>query len=165
MNKIIVDSFIKERTLTVDEYYTKEFVNRVNAVNAAYGYLYEKGILKKVSFEYLEFDGCVMFALDTDTLLPYREEMEASGFQGMDTACSHIFDQEYTPCLYSGAVELTWTMSTYREFDGTTERSWEIEPCRHMDSDQVLDVLEIRQKQGVCEAVKYIFKLLREKKI
>ncbi|MBE6610316.1 MAG: hypothetical protein E7634_06575 [Ruminococcaceae bacterium] len=165
MNKIIVDSFVKDFSLTADKFFTEVFVNRVTAVNAAYGYLYEKGILKKVSFEYLEFDGCVMFALDTDKLLPYREEMEASGVQGMDTACSHIFDQEYTPCLYSGAVELTWTMSTYREFDGTTERSWEIEPCRHMESHQVLDVLDIRQKQGVCEAVKYIFKLLREKKI
>ena len=137
----------------------------MNAVNTAYGYLYEKGILQTLAFEYIEYESKVMFAIDTEKLLPYRKELESSEIPELVTAAREIFDVEYTPCLYSGAVELAWTMETYREFDGTTERSWEIEPCRHMESDQVLDVLEIRENSGASEAVKYIFKLIRDKKI
>ena len=165
MERIIVDTYVIDWQPQIDEYHTSEYINRVISVNSAYGYFYQKGILKEVAFEYEEYNGCVLFALDADELLPYRNELESAENSEFASAAREIFDEHYSPCLYSGAIELTGAMQTFREFAGTVECSWEIEPCQHMDSCQVLDVLEIKEKQGVREAVKYIFKLLRDNKI
>ena len=159
MERIIVDSYVKNFAPSADEFLTQEFIDRIVAVNTAYGYLYEKGILQKVAFEYVQQDENIYFAIDANDLLSYRKELEAAEIPNIALATREIFDEHYTPCLYSGAIELTWTMATHRDFDGTVERSWEIEPCRHLESNQVLDVREVLESKGVKEAVKYVFSL------
>lgn len=159
MERIICDNYQKNGKHLFGEDPTTEFNQKIVAINNMYGWLYEKGILEKRSFEFKDYSDITYFALDAQDLLPYRSAMEASGVEGAELATRHIFDVEYSPCLYSGAIELAWTMFSYRDFDGTVSRSWENELCRHMNSSAVLDVRKMKDERGVKEAVKLSFEL------
>lgn len=163
MERIICDSFDKEQApvwkFDADSLKTKEFNRKIKAVNDMYAWLYGKGILEKISFEFKDYSDSTYFAFDVNDLKPYRTAMENCDVEDAALAVQNIFDAEYTPCLYSGAIELTWPMITYREFDGTTERSWECGLCKHMNSVGVLDVEAVRKTQGVKAAVKLAFEL------
>ena len=162
MERIIVDSYAKNFHPTPDRFLVPEFVDRIVAVNTAYGYLYEQGILQKVAFEFAERDGNIYFALDANDLTPYRKELESADIPNVTLATREIFEEYYTPCLYSGAIELTWTMATHRDFSGTVERSWEIEPCRHLETDQVLEIRDVLESKGAREAVKHLCAMHKE---
>lgn len=163
MERIICDSFDKERApvwkFNEQSEKTIEFNRKIKAVNDMYAWLYEKGVLEKISFEFKDYSDSTYFAFDVKDLEPYRKDMENAGFQDTTLAVRHIFDEKYSPCLYSGAIELTWPMITYRDFDGTVSRSWECGLCKHMSSIGVLDVEAVREKQGVKAAVKLAFEL------
>lgn len=163
MERIICDSFAKGKvtqwTLDADSPSTQAFNRKIKAVNNMFAWLYEKGILDKVAFEMKDYTDTTYFALDVKDLAPYREEMASSGLEEAELAIQHIFDEEYSPCMFSGAIELTWMMRTYRDFDGTVSRSWECDLCRHLNSSAVLDIEEVKENKGVKEAVKLAFEL------
>lgn len=90
-------------------------------------WLYQKGILKEISFLFSDKENSIYFAFDTDDLLPYRDQMESAKVRDCSIACSRIFGDEgcqTDPSFYSGAVSLTWTMLDYRDIGGCVTRSW-----------------------------------------
>lgn len=163
MERIIADTYVKGEMklwdLEPDHPNNQRFNRKITAVNNMYGWLYEQGILEKVAFEFKDYNDCTYFAFDAKELERYRGEMEACGLEDAALAASHIFDIEYTPCEYSGAIELTWTMFSYRDFDGTVGRSWECDLCKHLNACAVLDVADVKVELGVKEAVRKAFEL------
>lgn len=157
MARIICDIYIKKDKKIWGDDIQDEFNQRILAVNNMYGWLYEKGILEKASFEFKDYEEASYFALDAKDLLLYRSEMEKSGVTGAALATRHIFDEPYTPCSYSGAIELSWTMSSYRSVDGCVDRSWECGLVKNLDTTGIYDVAEVRDAQGVRAAVHALF--------
>lgn len=165
MPRIISDTYEKGEKhiwdLDKDNPVNQEFNRKIIAVNDMYGWLYKKGILRDVSFEFKDYSDISFFALDVKDLAPYRSEMEQSGVQNASLAVQHIFDEEYTPCLFSGAIQLGWTMRTYRDIDGCVGRSWEIDLIQHLNNSAVHDILAINNEKflGVRAAVSKTFEL------
>jgi len=159
MNRIISDSYIKGTKQIWGNDPSDEFNRRILAVNNMYGWLYQQGILKKVAFKMKDYSDIAYFAFGVNDLLQYRRLMEKSGLPDAALAVHHIFDEEYRPCIYSGAIELGWTMRTYRDFDGTVGRSWECDLVRHLDSPSVLDIVQIQEQEGIRAAVHSVFEL------
>lgn len=161
MERIICDSYVKgeKRTWDLDKDNPKnqEFNRKILAVNNMFGWLYQNGILQDVSFQIKDYSDITYFAFDAKDLEAHRDAMAASGIPDSDLALRHIFDEPYTPCLYSGAIELTWTMMGYRDFDGSVSRSWECDLVKHLSADAVLDVEQIKDKKGVKEAIRAAF--------
>lgn len=161
MERIIYDNYQKngKHLFEFDDNPNDEFNLRITAANNMYGWLYENGILEKISFEFKDYSDITYFAFDAKDLLPYRKDMEASGVEDADLATNHIFDVEYSPCHYSGAIQIGWTMLSYRDFEGTVSRDWECGLSRHLSSEAVLYAQDIKEKQGVKAAVKAMFEL------
>lgn len=160
MERIICDSYIKgQKDIWGDDPNT-EFNQRILAVNEMYGWLYKQGILERVSFEFKDYSFGTCFALDVKDLEPYREQMEQSGLDGAELAVRNIFDEKYTPCMYSGAIELGWSMATYRDVDGCVGRSWECGLVQGLSVKYIYDyVLPVLQEKGAREAVKVLFEV------
>lgn len=158
--RIIADSYDKERDPVFGDDLKCEFNIRIAAINQMYGWLYEQGILKKASFEFKDYSEATYFAIDAKALAPYRKAMEASGVPNANIAVHHIFDEFYTPCLYSGAISLSWPMLTYREVDGVTHRSCECEYIREMRTSAAIDVGAIALEKGPKAAISEAFRLL-----
>ncbi len=157
MIRIICDTYTKgDKHLWGDNPHD-EFNQRIDAVNRMYGWLYEKGILNDVSFEFKDYEDAVYFAVDAKDLEPYRKEMEAAQIEGAALATRHIFDQDYTPCTYSGAIELGWTMMSYRDVDGCVGRSWECGLVKGLNTEGIYTVAKVRDEYGPKAAVKALF--------
>ena len=165
MERILYDTYIKGEKpiwdLDPDNPSNKEFNRKILAANQMYEWLYNQGILKQVSFEFKDYSDMTFFALDVNDLAPYREQMESCGILDAEIAVHHIFDEEYTPCLYSGAFQIGWTMMTYRDTDGTVSRSWECGLVKSLATYAADDVLEIKNKSSVKAAVSEAFELLK----
>lgn len=163
MARIISDTYEKGEKYIwkrdKDNPVNQEFNRKIVAVNDMYGWLYEKGILRDVSFEFKDYSDMSYFALDVKDLEPYRAQMEQSGVQDASLAIKHIFDEEYTPCLFSGAIQLGWTMRTYRDVDGCVGRSWETGLVQHLNSSVVHDIFDVQREKGVRAAVSKVFDL------
>lgn len=157
MDRIICDTYYKKgkRIWTVDpeNEKNKSFNRRILAVNHLYGWLYHNGVLEAVSFWFRDYEDKIYFALDVNTLLPYRKNMEHSKIADAALAVHHIFDEEYRPCTYSGAIQLGWTMMTYRDNGGCIGSSWECDLVKMLRNRTVQKVLDIKNKRGVKEAV------------
>lgn len=157
MSRIICDTYIKgEKRIWGDDPST-EFNQKIVAVNNLYGWLYEKGILQEAAFEMKDYADVAYFAVDASHLLPYRQQMEASGSPDALLAVRHIFDEYYTPCTYSGAIELGWTMMSYRDVDGCVGRSWECGLIKCLDTEGIYEVANVMDEAGPKEAVKKLF--------
>ena len=163
MSRVICDCYIKgDKHLWSNPNNnpdTAAFNRKIVAVNNMYGWLYEQGILEKVSFVFKDYLSECSFAFDAKDLEPYRAKMVQNGVPDAALAVQHIFDEPYAPCRYSGAIDLSWTMMSYRDFDGTVSRSWECDLAKHLNSDAVLDVEDVKNTSGVREAVKLMFEL------
>lgn len=163
MQRIITDTYKKGKKhtwdLNKDNPTNQAFNQKIVAVNDVYGWLYHTGILRNVSFEFKDYSDMVFFALDVNDLKPYREQIENSGIKDISLAVHHIFDAEYTPCIYSGAIQLGWTMQTYRDTDGTVNKSWETGLIQDLNNSAVHDILDIRKEKGVKAAVSQAFEL------
>lgn len=163
MDRIILDYYDKDTKqlwdLDAESLDTRRFNEKILAVNNMYGWLYEKGILREESFKFKDYSDMVYFALDVKDLERYREMMVNSGIEGAELAVHHIFDEAYSPCLYSGAIQLSWLMMTYRDFDGTVGRSWECGLIKGLNSPTVLDVERTKTKKGVKAATEMAFDL------
>lgn len=155
MERIICDSFWNEKTSLGEGF--KDFDQRAAAVNNMYGWLAEKGILEKISFEYRKLSNCICFAFDVEDLKPYRHDMAASGIRDVAIAVHHIFDEPYSPCMYCGAIQPGWIMGTYRSMDGCVSRSWECDLITGLNNSAVQEILDIQNLRGVKEAVKSTF--------
>jgi len=161
MARIICDSYIKkDKQLWGDDPHDS-FNQRIMAVNNMYGWLYDQGILEKVSFVFKDYAGASHFALDVNDLIPFRQEMEKAGIKDNQLAIRHIFDEHYTPCTYSGAIQPGWTMSSYRSVDGCVGRSWECGLVQHLNTTGIYDVLRVREEQGVKAAVTALFGMFK----
>lgn len=145
--------------LNPDSLNNQEFNRKIVAVNEMYGWLYEKGILRQVSFEFKDYTDMSYFALDVKDLEPYREQMERCGIKDASLAVQHIFDKEYTPCIFSGAIQLGWTMLTYRDSGGNVGKSWETGIVKHLSGTETHKVSTLRNKKGVKAAVSMAFEL------
>lgn len=161
--RIICDSYDKfEKHLLSNEFNKQnidDFNKKISAVNNMYGWLYNQGILKKISFEFKDYSDVTYFAFDVEDLKPYRSQMECCGIQDAMLAVEHIFDVKYSPCLFSGAIELGWTMQTYRDNGGCIGKSWECELCKHLDGKSLHEIAKTRKEKGVKEAVKQAFSM------
>ena len=158
--RIINDYHRKQKELVYDEFMSKEFYDKIKSVREMYAFLYEKGILKEVSFEYRDDAQGTTFALDADKLEPYREEMINSGTYMADLAVYHILDAEYTPCVYCGSLELSWTMMTYRDNCGCIGRSWECGMCKALRGKDLCKVSEVEEEKGVKVAVSKLWDII-----
>lgn len=157
MSRIISDSYVKKNKQTFGDDPNHPSNIRVLAINEMYGWLYNEGILKKAAFEFHDCPNAVHFAVDTKELEAYRSEMVKSNVKDADLATMHIFDEEYTPCIYSGAIELCWPMSTYRNVDGCVGRSWECSAIKGLNNTAIFAVADIQREKGVKEAVKAMY--------
>lgn len=152
--RVINDFYKKDAEYNFDERIMSEnFYNRTKAVREMYEYLDQKGILKTASFEYFTNDYGTSFAVDTKDLECYREEMLNSGTYMPELAVRWIFDEEVTPCIFCGAIKLSWTMLTYRDNCGCVGKSWECGMCNEVDGRFASKIAEIRKKEGVKAAV------------
>lgn len=125
MGKKILNDFVaysKKEMPHFGEDLSTSFNKKVAAIKRMYTFLYEKDILKEVSFEYRDDGEEANFALYVKDLLPYKERMLNSGIEDAQLAADIIFDEKYTPCVYCGSVSLSWTMGTYRDNCGCTDR-------------------------------------------
>ena len=159
MEQIICDDYIKGEKNTLRGEQHAEFNRKIMAVNTMYGWLYAEGILKATAFVYQDYDDIFYFGVDVADLRPYREKMLKSGIQDAELAVHHIFDEEYSPCRYSGAIELSWFMSTYRDVDGCVSRSWECDLIRHMPTAKAYEVWKAQKEHGVKDAVRVAYRL------
>lgn len=163
MDRIILDYYDKDTKqlwdLDAESLDTRRFNEKILAVNNMYGWLYEQGVLREESFKFKDYSDMVYFALDVKDLERYREMMVNSGVKGAELAVHHIFDEAYSPCLYSGAIQLSWLMMTYRDFDGTVGRSWECGLIKGLNSPTVLDVERTKTEKGVKAATEMAFDL------
>ncbi len=157
MERVIADSYIKGRKQTIGKDPNSAFNQRVQALNRLYGFMYEKGILEKAAFMYQDCPDATYFALDVKRLEPYRKEMEGSGIEGAELASRHIFDEKYTPCTYSGAIQPGWLMMNYREIDGCVGKSWECDLVKWLNAQAVQEIYGVKEKQGVKAAVRKMF--------
>lgn len=165
MERIICDTYVKGEkhiwSADKDDWSSQEFNQKILAVNEMYGWLYKKGILREIAFEFRDYPDAMFFALDVKDLEPYRQVMAESGLKDADVAVRHIFDEYYTPCEYSGAIELGWTMAGYRDVDGCVGRSWECGLLKGLDARAAHDVLRVQEEKGTKEAVKAAFKFAK----
>lgn len=157
MERILLDYYKKDKKTMWGDDPHEPYNQKILSVNNMYGWLYEQGVLREVSFRFKDYSDMSYFALDVKALVPYREQMLNSGIENADISVHHIFDEEYSPCLYCGGIQLSWPMLTYREFDGTVERSWECSMVQGLKSHVVLDVEQIKNKQGTKAAVSAAF--------
>lgn len=165
MPRVICDTYVKGEkhiwTADKDDWSNREFNRKILAVNDMYGWLYETGILRETAFEIKDYSDVTIFAMDVKDLEPYREKMAASGLKDVDVALRHIFDEYYTPCEYSGAIELGWTMMGYRDVDGCVGRSWECGLLKGLDARAAHDVLRVLEDKGVKDAVSAAFEFAK----
>lgn len=157
MERIITDTYTKGEKYIFMNDPTIEFNKKIVAVNNMYGWLYEQGILEKTAFVYKDYTDTTYFAVDAKNLEPYREEMEESKVDGAALAVSHIFDVYYTPCHYSGAIELGWMMQTYRDVDGCVGGSWECDLIKCLNTEGIYKISDIQREKGTKEAVKALY--------
>lgn len=159
--RVINDVYHKNESPQFGDDPATPFNTRVRAVNDMYGYLYNKGILKKESFVSKDYSDALYFAINTKGLESYREEMINSGIENAELAVRHIFDEKYDVCVYCGAITLGWLMVTYRDTCGCVGKSWECSGCKHFENSAVSKVAEVRRAKGVMEAVKYEWSLFK----
>ncbi len=157
MTRIILDTYIaKDKQLFGDDPYS--ILNtKIQAVNRMYGWLNEQGILDKVTFELKHYDRGLCFAFDAEDLKPYRSQMVQSGIKDADLAVQHIFDERYTPCLYSGVIQLTWPMFSYRDVDGCVGKSWECDLIKGLNTKAIYEVNSVKEAEGIKAAAKALF--------
>lgn len=129
------------------------FNKRVAAIKRMYTFLYKKGILKEVSFEYKDDGKEACFALHVAKLLPYKERMLNSGVEDAPLATETIFCEKYTPCVHCGSVSLSWTMRTYRDNSGCVGRSWECDLCQHINNKYLPPIVNERKQHSAKNAV------------
>lgn len=157
MERIISDTYVKGKKYIFGDDPNTEFNKKIVAVNNMYSWLYEQGILEKAAFVYKDYSDVTYFAVDAKDLEPYRKEMEASNIDGAALAVPHIFDVYYTPCEYSGAIQLGWMMKTYRSVDGCVGSSWECDLIKNLNVDGIYKIYDIQREKGTKEAVKALF--------
>lgn len=155
--RIICDIFEKGEKSLWDDDPNSPINRKVLAIKNMYAWLYDAGILADISIVCKESPTAVCFALDTKDLQPYRQQMESSGVADALLAVEHIFDREYSPCVYSGVVQLAWPMSSYRNVDGCVGRSWECDLIKGLNTDAIYAVSKVREEQGIKAAVRKLF--------
>ena len=155
-------------TMIVDDgvIINKKFDNtdkQTAACRNMFRWLYQKGILEKVSFlfdEYKKESGEikeVKFALDTTELLPYKEQMEKSGIKNWNLAVDAIFDKNAKGSQFSGAISLCHPMLSYR-VNRCVCKFWKSYSEHVVASRAMLDLIhKISIRHGANEAVKSLW--------
>ena len=167
MERIINDFWKKDTEIvTADEFVKKEYADAVTATRKMYGYLYEKGILEKISFLYridiIDGQTGVSFAFDAEDLKPYKDEMLNSGIENADVAVERLLKKEIKPCLYCGAIQLSWTMMCYRDTYGCVDKSWECSMVQVLDSGKAEEVSDTLENKTTKDAVHKLWGLYFE---
>lgn len=166
--RIVVDAVYLNgnRTLSTEKTGDKYlgFDKRITAINNMYIWLYKQGILQKVAFEFHKSsDTCYCFAFDTSALKPYQKEMEENGVEDAVLAIQQIFEDVFTPCEYTGAIQLGWMMETYRDVDGCTGRAWELSPIQTLSNKDAFEVMKIKDEKGIKAGISYMFTMFKWK--
>lgn len=157
MARIICDTYFKKEKPCFAADPDGQFNKRITAINNMYDWLYKNSLLQNTAFLFQDLGDSVCFALDVKDLEPYRDKMQESRVEGAALAVHHIFDEAYTPCMYSGTIELGWFMSTYRNVDGCVGRSWECGLIQGLNNTAIFDVLQTKEESGVKAAVSKMF--------
>ena len=137
-----------------------EFNDKALAVNDMYKWLYEKGILEKESIAFHDFKTFTEFAVDVKDLEKYRKEMEESGLPGARLSASHIFDEEYQRCKYSGTFTLAFGMGTYRNNGYNVSGSWECDLVQSFSNEAANEIRDVKDKEGVRAAVIKMYSMM-----
>lgn len=156
MARIICDAYSQNKQIFGNDIHNP-LNQRILAVNNMYRWLHENGILEKESFILKGYPKGIAFAVDVAKLLPYRKEMENCQVPGAALAVRHIFDESYTPCMYSGTIQPGGVMSTYRDVDGCVDKSWECDLIKGLNTETIYEVNRIKEEQGIQAAVKALF--------
>lgn len=157
MTRIILDFFLKNKKSLWGTDPNTPYNKKILAVNAMYGWLYQQGILQKVCFEFRDYSVITEFAFDTADLMPYRTAMEQSGIENAHLAVTAIFDIDISPCNYSGAVQVSWTMCCYRDNGGCVGKSWECSLVQKLNMKEAQTVAQTYREHGAKQAVKAVF--------
>lgn len=161
--RIISDILIKDAKPILGRDPNTNFNQIITAINNMYVWLYNEGFLQKEAFCLKDYADATYFAIDVKDLEKYRKRMEDSNILGTSLAVEHIFDTPHTPCIYSGAIELSWTMKTYRNECGCVSSSWECELVRCLDNEKAYQIADLRKDRGVKAAVKKMFEITKWK--
>lgn len=154
MERILCDSWFKNKMLYGNDP-NAEINIRITAVNDMYGWLNQQNLLKSLSFVWREYDDGIAFGLDVKKLIPYREKMHNSGIKNAELAVQEIFDEEYSPCHFCGAIDLTWPMRIYRDGSG----SWETGLVKSIPTRVADEVWLVLQQDGPIAAVEELFRV------
>ena len=160
MERIINDYLrISWSEIKPDKYYSEKFCDETNAIRRMYEYLYKNGILEKISFRFKlhHEDPQIDFAFDSKDLEPYREQMLNSGLKDADVAVRWILDEKNMPCKYSGAIQVSWPMMTYRDNSGCVGRSWEVAMVQELNMSEASEVAEVYREKGCRAAVEKLW--------
>lgn len=124
----------------------QKVIRAINANLRAFEALYKSGELATASeymTEYTEGDDTtVYFVVDADKL---DQAMLEAQFPEND-----IFQEEFTPCIFSGCISVVGNMRTYRDNCGCVSKSWEIPVVQYLSNPS--RVAEVRDTQGPAAA-------------
>ena len=154
LERFISDFYCKNGKILPDGPGYGDEANRIiNAIHRMYGWLYEQLILAEVAFVYKDYTDVVYFAFNAFDITRYRTAMETSGLEDADLACRYIFDEKRIPCRFSGAIELTAPMKTFRSVNDVVSSSWECMLVRHLNTEAAYEVLNVFKERGAKAAI------------
>ena len=130
---------------------------RIQLMHNFYGLMYKSGELKKISFEYREYDDVVFFAFNANDLADFANANLDNPI--VTTAISKIIFGGIAPCNMTGAIQPGAVMSTYRDNHGCVGRSHECTLIQQLDTYACGLIYDEKKCCGVEAAVKLAFSL------
>ena len=158
-NNVICDIYEKDKKHIFGDDPALPVNQRLIEVNNMYAWLYNRGILEKISSFYKNYDTATYFSFETRDLRPYMAEMVNSGVEGMELAMKCLLYSETAPCLYSGTIQPGYIMSTYRDNCGCVGRSHECMLIQELDTASVHFIYSMKEKYGIHTAVDLLFRI------
>ena len=131
----------------------------LQTVQKTYEFLYSKGILKDISFEFRDYSDCVYFAFDTADLDRRWFEIMRDQSSYLPEGMHFLMHHPIRPCSASGCISLIKPMITYRSNNGVTSPSRENFLVADLTNEFVNAIKQIRSKAGTIYAIKYLFEV------
>lgn len=158
MERILMDYYLKDNILTsIADNNSRAADTTAQIINNVYAWLYQAGILKKISFRYVEYSDMVFFAFDVKDLVPFIKQLQDANIDNVDIAIRLLFYTDLKRCRYSGAHQLLETMETYRDNCGCLGKSYENFMIQDMNNLAVGEIYKVKQDLGIRAAAEKAF--------